>query len=108
MKFCYCIIFTRKKAYRLTVLAINYCNTICREYFYAEQGVNQLTEKCYLDVTDATFEEQDVIDMMNSLDKGICEMLPASIIPDEIKEKIWLPITTSLEAAGLIKRVRLN
>ena len=85
-------------------MLIDYWKT-AKTLIFAEQKSKHLTEKCYIDVANATLEEQDVIDKMNSVDRGICEMLPATIITDETKEKIWSPMTSSLQATGLIKRV---
>ena len=62
-------------------------------------------EGCYHEIVRETLDDPKVIGLLNSVSKGICNKVPDTVISSAMREEIWLPITTSARAAGLIKDV---
>ena len=67
-------------------------------------GKVNLTDQCYLAAADETLEDQNVLNTIHMIDRGICFKLPNEIISKDACQYIR-KATTDTEALGLLKEV---
>ena len=60
---------------------------------------------CYEAVIADTFNDGEVSRLFKGIQKGVTELVPSTILSDDVKEEIWMNSTTRTKAVHLMKTV---
>ena len=66
--------------------------------------ITVLTDQCHMRVADETLEDEEVIDIIHRIDRGVCVRVSNRIISKDASQTIMKAVTDT-EALGILKEV---